>query len=97
MCSISSVGLLDTREVEFVFVSQLDVNEEDAKQLEYRSRVFRRWETTVSGMFASMVSFECLMFFCSKEITWRSEASGTSAWKIMCLGASRVRQADAMN
>ena len=29
---------LDTRKVKFDFVSPLDVNEEDAKQLEYRSK-----------------------------------------------------------
>ena len=84
----------DTREGEFDFVSQLDESRMDEKQPEHRMnlcRKDRRWDSTVPGMFASMVSFKCLMFLCFKAITWRSRASETPAWKIMCWDASRVR------
>ena len=91
---------LDTGKVEFDFVIQLDASTEDAKQPEYRLRLCRkdkRWDSTVLGMFASMVPCECLMFLCSKAITWRRGVSETPILKVILLDASRVRQADATN
>ena len=72
----------------------------DEKQPEHRRKLCRkdkRWDSTVPGKFASIASFDCLMFFCCKAITWRSGASETPAWKIIFLDATRVHcQADAM-
>ena len=73
----------------------LDVSTEDVKRSMYRRRLCwkdRQWDSTVLGMFASEVPFECSMFLCSKAITWRPGASGTSARKIMFLDASRVQR-----
>ena len=71
----------------------MDASKKDDKRL---CRKDKRRDSTVPGMFASMVPFECLMFLCPKAITWRPGASETSAWKVIFLDASRVHwQADA--
>ena len=50
--------------IEFEFISWLDVNEEDVKQSECRSRLcakeLKQWDSAVPGMFASMVPFRVL-------------------------------------
>ena len=77
----------------------VDVSKGDAKQPEYRSRLYgelKRWDPMMSGTFASMEPFECAMFLFSKALMWKPGANGPLARNIMLLNASRAQcQADA--
>ena len=72
---------LDTGKVELGFMSWLDVNDEDVKQLEYRTRLCRKeiklWDSTGLERF-----HEHVMFFFT-AMTWRSGVSRSLARKIM--------------